>query len=171
MTKHNPAVRGPAVLVLKGNGSGHIGPIKPVTMAHFISCVLEPFHGNENLSQNLVRLEGGLAVIRTLRRLKEFVGRDFACFGIGAGNGHSSAQGDERGAKAGRAYEKGGPFVAKDGVITIVAARHQGGVTVFAEQAMAIAVIPATRPLAEIAADGANRNDLWTADAVDGGHQ
>ena len=56
-------------------------------------------------------------------------------------------------------------------MITVVAFAHQRRVALFAEQAEAIAVIPAPRPLAEIAADRAHGDDLRAADAFDRGDE
>ena len=100
---------------------------------------------------------------------KELRGRDAPRCAFWPGDGDDRIERNQRGSEARRAHVEGGAFVAEDGMVAVFAAGHQGHAAVFAEQAEAVAEVPAARTLAEIAADRAHITDLLAGDAKSAG--
>src|SRR5439155_19770476 len=91
---------------------------------------------------------------------------DLARFALRSGDRDSRAKRNQRRAKTGRVDEQRGAVIAEDGVITVFTFARERRATVFGKQPKSVAVIPATRSLAEVAAHGAAGHELRTADSV-----
>src|SRR6185369_5336916 len=116
-----------------------------------IGGILQSFGRNENLSQDFIGFQRGFALRFFLRRLKEFRGVDFSRLALGSRGRDGGIQGNQDWAETGGADELRRSGVSKNGVIAIVPARDERGLAIFAKQPEAVAEIPATRALAQIA--------------------
>src|SRR5207247_5712662 len=81
------------------------------------------------------------------------------------------AECDERWSETGSADKQGWTVRGEDRVVTILALAHERCAALLRKQTKSVAKVPATRALAQIAADGTNRPKLWTSDAFGGCHE
>ena len=132
-------------------------------MPHFVRGVSQAFDGNENGGQDFIRLKRRFAVTLRFRRLEEFFRRDLARLAFQPGDRDGRAKRNQRRAKTGRVDEQRGAVIAKDGMITVFSFAHERRALVFGKQPESIAVIPATRSLAQVTAHRANGHQLRAA--------
>ena len=149
-----------------GNAGSDVWPIQPLAMADFVRGIFRAAQRHADGGDDFIGLQHGLALVFALGRLEKLVRGDFARRRF-----DGRAEGNERRTEATGADEFGFAGVAKDGVVTVVAGGDERFAVLLREQAVAVAVIPAARSLAEVAADGAGGEQLRAGDVFHGGGQ
>ena len=146
----------------------HQRPIERILVANFVRGILGATGGRHvYFGDDLVGQQDSFARIWRGRRDEELRGVHFAGAG-GRGDLHLGAQGDQRRAQAGGRDELGRSG-REDGVILVLAIGDEALAVFSAEEAEAVAEVPAARALRQVAADGSHVADLRRRDAAGGG--
>ena len=146
-------------LHLEGDRGGRQRPIKSVLFPDFVCGILHARSGDQDLCQDFVRAPARSPASLSLAGLTKNLSRPTSRLPGRRRQLHLGAERDQSRSEAGCANEVS-RTTAEDRVVPVVAGRDQALAVFHRKQTVTGAEIPASRPLAQIAADRSHIPDL-----------